>query len=801
MRQLTLSCLGILCSLLSFAEEIKGVVVDAHEGNGIVAVNVVLYRVNDTIMYKGTVTEQSGAFSFSNIPSGKYRINFSFIGYKELDEVIEVKNAVTDLGPKKLMKADGGMKEVVVVSKKPLFEVKTDRMVINVKSSITSAGLTILDVLERSPGVIVNRQSSSVSLAGKSGVQIMINGKVTNMPVDAIFQMLAGMSSSNIEKIELITTPPSNLDAEGNAGYINIVMSKNMSEGTNGSLTLGLGYRDNPLYNAAANFNHRKGKFNIYGDYSHNMDPYLQTLDIYRDVSNQGVITNTTTHSDRDGNQSNHFGRLGLDYQLSDRTVIGTLISGYDTRWEMDALNNMLRTSAGKPDTTIIIQNHELNHWNNYGINFNLTHEFRKKGKISFDFDKIHYKDDNPVDYINTTYDNSNQVVGVENARSTKKTPIDMLIGKSDYAVGLGKAVDMEAGVKAGVYKFSNDVAVQRQQGSDWITDTSLSTNSKLREIIWAAYTSFNIRFSEKTTAKLGLRYEHTDSELDEVGGERVVDRNYGNFFPSASFSYKINNDNTFNLAYSRRITRPTFNQMAPWVIFFDPYSFFAGNPALQPTISDNFTMSYLLKSVVLSLVYSYDNAPIAFAQSRVDSVTGISITGSENLESMKTYSASVSLPVKVSGWWKMQNNFTGQYQEARDIIDKKDNLYITRNFQINSTQTISLKKDLSFEANFNYSSGGLWGLWKQEPFWFLNLGVQKKFEKAGTFRFNVNDVFMTNIWKFTTAFSESSWNGSWAGRFSRRSFILTWSKNFGGNGVKTKRERQTAADTEKRVE
>src|SRR6185295_13060638 len=141
------------------------------------------------------------------------------------------------------------LQQVNLQSRRPLIEQKIDRLVINVKNSITSAGSTALDVLERSPGVIVNRQANSISMSGKEGVMVMINGKISYMPVTALIDMLAGMNAGNIDRIELITTPPSSLDAQGNAGYINIVLSNNPDFGINGSFSATMGYGEgaNPL--------------------------------------------------------------------------------------------------------------------------------------------------------------------------------------------------------------------------------------------------------------------------------------------------------------------------------------------------------------------------------------------------------------------------------------------------------------------------------------------------------------------------------------------------------------------------
>ena len=230
--------------MLHAQSRISGLVLDENN-QPITSANVLLLNSKDSGMVKGILTDKTGKYAFENIAPGKYRITFSFIGFQqEYTSLINIadKNEIIDAGTIKLAKQTVKLSDVKIQVKKPMFEQKVDRMIINVSNSITSAGGTALDILERSPGVIVNRQSNTLSILGKDGVQIMINGKITHMPVSAIVQMLAGMNSSNIERIELITTPPANFDAEGNAGYINIVLINNPNEGLNGSYSLTMGY-------------------------------------------------------------------------------------------------------------------------------------------------------------------------------------------------------------------------------------------------------------------------------------------------------------------------------------------------------------------------------------------------------------------------------------------------------------------------------------------------------------------------------------------------------------------------------
>ena len=233
--------------------------------------NVLLLKLKDSSLVKGIMTEHSGTFSFENIPEGKYIVTSTFTGFgQEYTKSFEItgSNTRVDLGNIKLFEKQTELTGVTILAKKPMFEQKIDRMVINVANSITSAGGNALEVLERSPGIIVDRQNNSISMNGKNGIVIMINGRISHMPFAAVVQLLEGMNANNIEKIELITTPPANFDAEGNAGYINIVLKINNLYGTNGSYSVTAGYGRGAIAEANVTFNHRQGKVNLYGDYS-----------------------------------------------------------------------------------------------------------------------------------------------------------------------------------------------------------------------------------------------------------------------------------------------------------------------------------------------------------------------------------------------------------------------------------------------------------------------------------------------------------------------------------------------------
>jgi len=778
--------------------QISGVVVDKSK-KPLTGVNVLLLHSADSSLQKGVITDEKGAYSLLKVKSGSYVLSFSASGFEKVYSPIllftdgEEKN----MGEQVLSEASQQMTAVTVTAKKPLFEQKIDRMVVNVEGNITTAGSTILDILERSPGVIIDRQNNSISLSGKNGVVVMINGKINRMPISAVLQMLAGMSAGNIEKIELITTPPAGLDAEGNAGYINILLKVNDQYGTNGSYSLTIGYGNREMPQASINFNHRQGKINLYGDYSFSRVHREMDWPFYHRISNGGKIWESATFTARNTFQRNHNVRLGLDYQLSNRSVIGVLVSGYNNKWSMDALNLGSTSTSGHKDTAIEIKNIETNLWTNYGVNLNLQHTFSEGEKLSYNFDYLHYRDDNPVSYFSNYSDSSGQFLFQKQTRSSKITPIGFWVNAVDYARRLGKRLSLEAGLKSTISRFRNDVRIDRLEGNEWLADPNLSAKYQLQEDIEAAYASFNANPDGKTELKAGLRYEHTNSNLGSDSLKNIVDRHYGNLFPSIYITRKLDDNNELSLAYSRRITRPTFNDMAPFTIFIDPTTFFAGNPALQPSLTDAIKLNYSYKKYLLSMSYSYEKAPIANFNPTIDSITNIETLSSANLENNKVVSAVLTLPFNLKPWWNIVFNVTGIWSQTNAIYNLAPIRIDQKNVNINMAQSFKLPRDYSVDLTGFYQSPTFLGIYAVKAIGSLDVGIRKKLGK-GNLRLTYTNMLNTMTYKLYVDRPDLNLVLKQDISFVFPAVHLTYSRSFGKDNLKANRDRSTGAEDEK---
>lgn len=791
--------IALLSQTTNAQNNILGKVID-EDGNALPYANaLLLISVNNELM-RGAVSSENGDFILKNIPKGKYLLQVSMVGFSTTtsEPFIFEGNAPLQLPVMKLSETLA-LAEVEIKADKPLYVQKIDRMVINVASSILSAGTTALEVLERSPGVLVNRQDNSISIVGKDGVVVMMNGKLSYMPTSSLVQLLDGMSSDNIESIELITTPPANFDAEGNAGYINIVLKKNLDAGLNGSYSLSGGIGNGTTTSDNINFNYRKNKINIFGDYGYSRRNQGQLWKFSRSFLNANDIqTDLTTVTDRDPSQRNHSLRLGLDYQATEKTIIGTLVSANDNKWSMDAFNTSEQNENDIPSSFIEILNTEINSIKNIRINMNVKHDFKKDGYVNFDVDYLYFDTNNPNTYVNSYFDGDNNFLEEEFTKSDKITPMEVMVGNADYSNQLNDKIKLETGIKAAFITFGNDVSVETFDGQNFVPNPTLTSNSDLDESILAAYTSLGYSISDNTDLKLGLRYEHTVSELVSDTRGILVDRSYGELFPTAYLSHKINDSLSFGASYSRRITRPSLREMAPFVIFFDPSTLISGNPSVQPALSNNiaFTTNYL--SYLLKVEYSIEKGTIARFTPTIDPDSNLFTYQAENLDKTNVFSITLGLPLTIANWWKTQNNFT----YLNTITENDNGEFIFKSeqstFRANSSHSFTITDNFTSEINMNYRGAGQFGYSITEPIFAMNIGFQQKLNGAwGTLKFSINDLLDSRIWKSTTNIPELNLKSVSQLRFSNRTFILTYTRNFGNKGVKSSRNRRSGAEDE----
>jgi outer membrane receptor protein involved in Fe transport len=797
---LSLTLFFALIALAAAGQSVKGTVRES-DGKAIPFASVLLLSKADSTLVKGVISDETGQFLINNIREGAYRVAVFAVGYAKVytPAFSLTANDLHELPAMVLATETNQLAEVNVVAKRPLFEQQMDKLVVNVENMLTAAGGSALDVLERSPGVTVNRQNGGLSLNGKNGVLVMIDGRLNRLPMEAVVQMLSGMNASNIDRIELIANPPAQYDAEGDAGLINIVLKKNINEGANGSYTLSAGLGQFERLNGSVLLNYRKKNLNLFGDYSvlHSRT-WMEFIGDMR-ISNEGVVSLWDFNSQNYHRRQTHNARLGFDYSLSPNTVIGGQLTGFFNGFYEDAnrLTNIRQSGPLVERSTM--GDDGKNIWHHQMVNGNVRHTFAGKQQLSLDVDYLIYNNQNPHDYTNLSAFPQQGTTKTDLTNIKKESPIGIWVLKADYGQALGKQHRLDAGVKSTRMQLSNDLRISHNRDGTWQPDAALSQLYDLDEVIDAVYVNTQFQLPKDQKLQAGLRYEYTRTDLGEPGEPPVVRRRYGSFFPSVFWTKDLNKTSSLRLAYSRRIARPQYSLLAPWVVFTSPYTFVTGNPNLLPTFTDAVEATYRFKSsYLLTVRYTHDRNALDRFRMLVDSTSGTSVGRPENINSINGLTTTFTFPLRLTDWWQMQTNLVAYGQSIETVAEGKPiSLRILAGNGLTAS-TFTLSKTWTAELSLFYTTPSFMGIARMKAMGSVNAGLKKKFKNGGNLLVNVTDLFWTNRMRVITDNPAVGQVGSWGLNFEPRVVQFTYTNTFGKKTVKAANRRATGSEEER---
>ena len=777
---------------------VRGTVTDA-EGEPLSLATVVLLTSSDSTLTKGEVADLDGGFELNIDRRENYILRVSMVGfttfYSDPFQLSE-SNTLKDFGTLVLHTGNLELGSIQVTADRPFIIREIDRTVLDIENRVSTAGATTLEILERAPGIIINRQNNSITMLGKEGVNVMINGKEQYMPADALLNYLAGLEAGNIRSIELITTPPASFDAEGNAGFINIELKENRDSGFNGTTSVSTGYGRGETGNVSLNLNYRASKVNISGSYSYLRNGQEQFTTLFRQTGSVAGLSEVFLNSDRAPTQNNHNGRISIDYNLSEHTTLGMLVSGYANRWDMEAVNDSRFRFSDIPDTLLTSRNSEDNDWNHLHTNLNLSHRFGDGGSMNLDLDYLVYDNNNPVSYDLTYSDVTDNILREERVFSQKDTPFDIAVAKADYTRPLGDAIKLSSGFKFSQSKFENNVLVEENE----VPLPGFTSQSDLEEQTLAAYSQLDYRLNENTALKAGLRFEQSNTELISSNGGTVVDRNVGRLFPSVFFTHDINQQNSLNFSYVKRINRPAFSDMAPFVIFLTPNTSFGGNSALQPAVAHSFQVGYQFKDFNITAQYSLEDSSIVRFQNRFNTADNTQLIVPDNLRDQQIFTTSIAFPLRVADWWRMRYSATYTRRES-GIRDNSESItFRNNNLAVNGSQSFTLGENLRAEISGFYQTRSQVGNVRFNSLASLNVGIRKQFSNNSRLSFNVSDILNTLKRTGITNMTNDNFFVNRTFDFSQRTFKLTYSFSFGSQNIKGARDRDSAREEQERI-
>lgn len=763
-------------------------------------VTVVLFKASDSSVVKTAFTDPTGAFGFMIPIKGDYFYKASNMGYKTIKSktlTLAGGNQKIDFGSAQLISSTQNLKEVTVALTKPLIERKMDKVVMNVSSSTIMTGSNALEVLQKAPGVSVD-QNDNISMQGKQGVLIQLDGKQTYMSSADVANLLRNMQSSEIESIELITNPSSKYDASGNSGIINIKTKKSKNGGTNGSANATLGYGKNFRGNAGLNLNHRTQKVNLFGNYNYGKTERENLITIDR-ISNGTPDTYfMQAGTSRRKQQNNNF-KAGLDYFIDKKNTIGVLVNGYFNHGTEAAVNNtLIGPSFQKLDSSLVSNSLQTNKYNNLSYNLNYKSVLDTAGsELSADVDYSKYSGNDGSDYENDyLFANGNRIRPISYTRNNTPSKIDIKAFKIDYNVSLTKSIKLEAGVKSSWVKTDNDLQAEELVSNNWQNDLRRSNQFIYDENVNAAYTNLNKQF-KNTSVQIGLRVEQTNSKGNLITTNTVVERSYWDFFPTLFVQQTLSKNNQLGFSYSRRIDRPSYDALNPFIYYLDQYTYNKGNPFLNPQYTNNFELSYtFMQKYMLSVGYSRINDVITEVLLPDEAQKALYQTNA-NLAKNISYNANLNIPVQITKWWQTNNNLNVFYLsfEAPDLAGSALKTGKT-SFQFKSQQTFTIVSGFTGELNGSYESPVDYGTLKLKARYSIDAGLSKSlFNKKASLKLALSDIFNMSENNLSSAYPGLNYyvhqkNESQIGRIS-------FTYRFGKNEVKPARRRATGTEAE----
>ena len=752
MKKILLSFSAILISCLAFAQQnvIKGKVLEINKINLVPATTISLLKSKDSAIVKTGFADAAGNFSLENVKTGSYILMATAVGY---EKTFSIPIEINETNQQQIVQAlflkpvDKSLALVTVVAKKPFIERKLDRTIINVESSITSAGSTAMEVLEKSPGVAVDKDGK-ISLKGKQGVIVLIDGKQTYMGAQDLANYLQSMPASNLEQIELLPNPSAKYDASGNSGVINIKTKRNKQKGFNGSIKNTLAFGKYPRTFNTLNLNYKNGKFNVFSSIGVNYRKNFQVLTINRKYMDYSGTTNAIFDQSADFIKTNYnkTARLGVDFFASKKTTIGVLATGYLTNGTQDGTNtSFLKDGAGTVNSILSSTNEEKKNFKNGGLNVNLRHTFDSTGReISVDIDALKYKSIQHQFFNSQNYTPLWVKQSSEDLKADLPATINVYCAKVDYMHPFKNGLKMETGIKtsfvntdnlAGYFNIINDVSQ---------VDNEKTNHFKYNENINAGYVNFSKEY-KKWSLQTGLRLENTNYKGNQFGNPIKADssfkKSYTGLFPTMFAGYKLNSKNEFGFSYGRRISRPDYESLNPFIFFIDKYTYEAGNPFLKPMYANVFELSHTYNKFLtsnLNYTHSKDMFNEYFEQSGY-----ATIVKENNYGNIYDISLSLNAEIKPAKWWTLMPYAEFNYNAVNSQLNGFTLRTSGTGFNLNMNNQFTFNKGWSAELSGFYRSKMNRGQFNIGEVKQLSTGVSKQiFKKKGSVKFYLSDIF-----------------------------------------------------------
>ena len=784
---LILSALIIPC----FGQSVKGTI---KENNAPIAfANIILHQAKDSSIAKFTYSDDNGQFYFDGLKPDRYFVKITYVGLNDyVSDSFDMDQNDYNMGEVQMHSHAKTLSEVTITAKKPLMEVKPDKIVLNVAGSILASGDDALSLLRKSPGVLVDN-NENITLLGKSGLVVYIDGKPSPLTSAELANMLKNMSSNDIESIEIISNPSAKYEAQGTAGIINIKRKRQNNAGFNGNATLSARQGLTSAMNSGLGLNYRNEFLNIASNGNVYYSENYNFNNFYRTQNSLGFSTVNENRNKNRGLNS----KITADYYLNKKSTLGIIVEYNQNDFNM---TNESETRLGNKlltETDSFLVNNGVNKELSNTTNLNANYYFDNGDETTFNMDVNYGRYDRENNSFTPNHyfsGDRSQITSKYEIRSITPTIIDIYTLKMDYEQKLGKG-KISGGIKSALVKTDNAFDFYNIQNGTERLNLNFSNIFKYDELVNAAYANYNIQI-KKVGINAGLRVENSNTKGNLIsmvpGNDKLVELTYTNVFPSAGISYMINQKHNVQLSYGRRINRPSYQDLNPFEFQLDQLTYEKGNPFLRPEFTDNIQFVHTLaQKITTTLSYSHTSDVIT----RIVDTAGVkgSFITWDNIAYRKVYSIGIGAPISFSEKWSTYTNINGVH--TRNNADfgngKTINLSVS-SINIYHQQSMILPKGWSTEISGWYSSPSIWeGTFVMESMWAAGVGISKKFSSnKGKITLSVDDIFKTNVWRGESTFGAlyMDVNGGWDSRRVRLSVNYNFGKQVKGKNVKRSR-------------
>lgn len=769
------------------------------------AITINLINALDSSLVKAEITDKEGKFVFINIADGRYHLVASAMGYQTLKtEAIILSGTDIEVKDLELITTSKRLNDVVVTARKPYIEMKADKMVVNVDASPTNAGNTALEVLEKAPGVTVDRDGN-ISLKGKQGVQVMIDGRPSYMSGTDLANYLRGMSASQLEQVEIMTNPPAKYDAAGNSGIINIKTKKSKTIGWNGSVNGSYGQGVYPKANTGFNLNYRNRKFNLFGSGNYAYRAGFQEFSVNRyvyEANSSDLAFSFKQKTFMPDTRKSMNGKVGIDYDFSKKTFASFTVDAFNVKMKYDARSeNQILSKSGALQTINYGRTHMTPNVSKLTSNINVTHKLDTAGtELVFNADYIRYNDKHSQQFYNSFFDHTGTALSKpDSIKGYLPTGFHVYAAKIDFAKPFANKSKLEIGAKASYVISDNDIRFDSTINGILVPDVKRSNHFIYKENVYAGYITYNTPITKKLSVQAGLRYEVTDGRGKSVTRNTSFNNRYGQVFPTVYFSYAASDHNNFNLNYGRRITRPQYRDLNPFIFIIDQYTSQQGNPYLQPQFSHNIELSHSYKNTVTStLHYTQVNDVINEIIEPTAGTQEVALI-KKNISQLKQFGLAVNVYKPVNKWLTVisnnavfHNNYSGKVGSSDvDVSAFSANFYAALQFK--------LQKGWEAEINGWFNTRSIEGTALNNSMGMFSVGASKSlWENKGKIGLSINDPFA--LLKYSGTTKLASIDATINSRWDNRTITLSFSYRFGKMFNTKKRSAGSATEEQSRI-